>query len=213
MSAQSDLLGAEPHRRQLLGSLVETYHFVAAASEHIGAALAQAPGDTLRQGLSRLFADEWLHGNDLRQGLLRAGISQQELQECQPLPQTRCVIQFLRTLAATDLLSYGICAAINESPKSDRAIKETWERIGRLGLLPAEAIAPFRGHELEDEASDHQNLSALLFCERSTISAVEQQRIRAQVSAFIELQRQCYQALRHYYQEPQGAPWFKGAAW
>lgn len=208
MSAQVDLLGGELHRRRLLGSLVETYHFVSSASYHIGAAVAHAPSTAIRDGLSRLFADEWKHGRDLRKGLLAAGLSEREIDASQPLPETRSVINYLRALGSTDLLSYGVCAAINESPKSDTAIKKSWDDIARLGLLPVEAITPFRGHELEDEASDHAAISVLLFSEHGAISGTQQQQIRDHVVSFLATQRGCYIALKRYYAESEGPALF-----
>jgi hypothetical protein len=209
MSAAMDLLGNNLHQRRLLGSLVETYHFVSAASFHIGAALAHAPNAIIRDGLSQLFVDEWKHGRDLRRGLLAAGLNDREIDNSLPLPQTTSVINYLRTLASTDLLSYGVCAAINESPKSDTAIKETWDKIAQMDLLPREAIKPFRGHELEDEASDHRNISDLLFSDHSIISPIQQKRIQQHVVTFIATQRACYQALKQYYQEEQGSAVFE----
>jgi len=213
MGRETDLLGAKPHRRLLLGSLVETWHYVRAAAEHIGAALGHAPEGRLRDGLAQMLIDECKHGKDLAGGLRQAGLSDADLAASQPLPETRAVIQALRTLGATDLLSYGVCCAINESPKSDTAIKETWGQIGQLRLLPEAAIAPFRGHELEDEASDHTAIAALLFSEHETLSRLQQLRIRRHVQAFIAVQRHCYQAIRNAYRDEDGAAYFKGAAW
>lgn len=211
MSAEVDLLGPQPHRRLLLGSLVETYHYVSSASLHIGAAVAHAPSKRTRDGLSKLFTDEWKHGRDLRNGLLAAGLGHDLLEASEPLPGTRAVIHYLYTLAGTDLLSYGICAAINESPRSDTAIKAQWDALAGLGLLPSEAIAPFRGHEVEDEASGHAAISALAFCEHADVSGVQQRRIRGHVVSFIETQRACYEALKTYYGPDDGPSLFSPA--
>lgn len=144
MSAEADLLDGQLHSRRLLGSLVETFHFVSSAAYHLGAAVAHAPSRHIRDGLARIFADEWKHGTDLRKGLKAAGLSDEAIDGSQPLPETQSVINYLRSLASTDLLAYGICAAINESPKTDTAIKESWDSLAQSGLLPPEAIAPFR---------------------------------------------------------------------
>jgi hypothetical protein len=204
MSVAVDILGGDLHKRRLLGSLVETYHFVSAASYHISAAIAHAPSQEIRAGLSELFMDEARHGAALRQGLLAAGITEAEINASQPLPETRSVINYLYVLGSTDLLSYGVCAAINESPKTDLAIKESWDRIGQLGLLPAAAIMPFRGHELEDEASGHDAISGLVFSDQDVVSTAQQRRIRTHIQSFIATQYGCYQALKAYYREPAG---------
>lgn len=148
MAHEADLLGSRPHRRQLLGSLVETYHFVSSASYHLGAAVAHAPDADLRDVLSWLFVEEWRHGKDLLKGLLAAGLTEDEVRRSRPLPGTQSVINFLRALAATDLLSYAICATVNESPKTDKAIKESWDALAASGVLPAEAISPSGGTSL-----------------------------------------------------------------
>lgn len=208
MSAEVDLLGPRPHRRLLLGSLVETYHYVSSASLHIGAAVAHAPSKRTRAGLAKLFADEWKHGCDLRGGLLVAGLEPDLVEASEPLPGTRAVIHYLYALASKDLLSYGVCAAINESPRSDTAIKVQWDGLAGLGLLPAEAITPFRGHEIEDEASDHAAISALAFCEHAYVSTAQQRRIRGHVISFVETQRACYESLKTYYGPADGPPLF-----
>jgi hypothetical protein len=211
MSAEVNLLGQQPQRRLLLGSLVETYHYVSSASLHIGAAVAHAPSRRTRDGLSKLFTDEWKHGHDLRRGLLAAGLSDALLEASEPLPETRAVIHYLYTLASTDLLAYGICAAINESPRSDTAIKAQWDSLAGLGLLPSEAITPFRGHEIEDEASGHASISELVFCEHANVSGAQQRRIRGHVVSFIETQRACYEALKDYYGPDDGPSLFSPA--
>lgn len=212
MSAKVNLLGARPQRRLLLGSLVETYHYVSSASQHIGAAVAHAPSSRTREGLSKLFTDEWKHGRDLRKGLLAAGLADELIEASAPLPGTRTVIHYLYALASTDLMSYGICAAINESPRSDTAIKAQWDSLAGLGLLPSEAITPFRGHEVEDEASGHAAISELAFCEHADVSGAQLRRIRGHVVSFIETQRACYEALKAFYGPDDGPSLFLPAS-
>jgi hypothetical protein len=204
MAHESDLLGSSPHRRQLLGSLVETYHFVSSASYHLGAAVAHAPDADLRDVLSRLFVEEWRHGKDLLKGLVAAGLTEDEVRRSRPLPGTQSVINFLRALAATDLLSYAVCATVNESPKTDKAIKESWDALAASGVLPAEAIFPFRGHELEDEASGHNGLAPDVFRPLTVISPDEQRRIHASLESFIGVQAACYRGMKEFYDAPEG---------
>ncbi|GAA3296768.1 hypothetical protein Dvina_23930 [Dactylosporangium vinaceum] len=205
MSTEADILGGTMHRRRLLGSLVETYHFVAAAPYHIGPAVAHAPDSEVRDALSRLFCEEWRHGRDLRAGLLAAGLTEELVRRCRPLPGTQGVVNFLRALADTDLLSYGICAAVNESPKTDTAIKASWDALIALRLLPAAALQPFRGHELEDEASGHDGIVEAIFAGRTTLSAAEQDRIHASLTSFIATQSNCYRDMKEFYGDAEGA--------
>lgn len=204
MSREADLLGGELHRRRLLGTLVETFHFVSSASSHIGAAVAHAADRQVRDALAQLFTEEWKHGRDLGAGLRAAGLSDATVRRCQPLPGTRSVVNFLVTLAGTDLLSYAICAAVNESPKSDTAIKEGWDALIALSLVPAAALTPFRGHELEDEEADHASIAAAVFADRATISPDEQRRIRHNLESFVAVQRTCYREMKEFYAAPEG---------
>lgn len=199
MSSEVELLGAPPHRRFLLGTLVETYHFVASAPVHLGAAVAHVADAQVREALVRLFNDEADHGRMLRAGLVAAGLTEETIECSAPLPATRSVINFLRTLAATDLLSYAVCAAVNESPKTDTAIKKGWDELIALDLLPAEALLPFRGHELEDEESGHTAIAQAVFAERATLSAAEQRRICADLESFIAVQHGCYREMKEFY--------------
>ncbi|MBM7774419.1 pyrroloquinoline quinone (PQQ) biosynthesis protein C [Actinokineospora baliensis] len=199
MSEQADLLGGSLHRRRLLGSLVETWHFVSSAPFHISPAVAQAADPGVRDALSHLFADEWQHGRWLREGLLAAGISAAELARSRPLPGTQNVINFLRVLAGHDPLSYAVCAAVNESPKTDTAIKRGWDELIARDLLPAEALMPFRGHELEDEAADHGSIAEQVFAERAALSSAEQRRVRDTLVSFIAVQAGCYREMKEFY--------------
>lgn len=208
MSADADLLGGQLHRRRLLGSLVETFHFVSAASYHIGAAVAHTASPEVRDSLSTLFNEESKHGRGLRGGLLAAGLDDATIRRSRPLPGTLNVVNFLRALAATDLLSYAVCAAVNESPKTDTAIKEGWDAIIALDLLPADALVPFRGHELEDEDSGHAAIADVIFAERTTLGSAEQRRIQGDLESFIAVQRSCYQEMKEFYSAPDGP-----AAW
>jgi hypothetical protein len=199
MSEKADLLGGQLHRRRLLGSLVETYHFVSAASYHISPAVAQSADPDVRDALSNLFNEEWPHGRGLRRGLLAAGIDEETVRRSMPLPGTQSVINFLRVLAGSDLLSYAVCAAVNESPKTDTAIKKGWDELIALDLLPAKALMPFRGHELEDEESDHGTIAECVFAGRAAVGTAEQRRVRANLISFVEVQAACYREMKEFY--------------
>ncbi|BEL07200.1 hypothetical protein Q0Z83_053910 [Actinoplanes sichuanensis] len=199
MSEKADLLGGELNRRMLLGSLVETYHFVSSAPYHIGAAVAHAADASVRDALAELFSSEARHGRDLEVGLLAAGMTPDEIARSLPLPGTQNVMNFLYALASTDLLSYAVCASVNESPKTDTAIKEGWDELIALDLLPRAALEPFRGHELEDEESDHASIAHDIFGDRATLSPTEQRRIRAKVESFTAVQHGCYQEMKEFY--------------
>jgi hypothetical protein len=211
MSERADLLDRRaggPSRRLLLGSLVETYHFVRSASFHISEAIVHTSNSIARSALSHLLAEEMDHFELLARGLRHADILEPMLATSCPLPETLAVINFLRVLSSSDLLAYMACVGVNESPRGDKQIKKDWDALASLDLLPPETLAPFRGHESEDQALDHASVPQVVFQQEGTISAPQQQRIRMSLLAFLETQASCYRGIKRFYRDAGGPPVF-----
>jgi len=203
-----DLPSGGPTRRMLIGSLVETYHFVAAAPFHLAAALHGAPNDDARRLLGSLFTDEQSHGGWLRKGLLDAGLTTEQMDIAVPLPETLAVINLLRVLPSVDYLGYLACVAINESPRADKQIKKDWLQIGAMGLVPPEAVKPFMGHELEDQGSGHAEIPKTIFATHGSLSATQQRQIDRTIRTFLATQDVCYRAMKRFYGPPEGPATF-----
>ncbi|NOH31508.1 hypothetical protein [Vibrio mediterranei] len=204
MGKKLDLLNNKTHKRKLLGTLVETYHYVSAANFHLDAAVNSSPKGIVKESLSDLFVDELHHGKELLNGLKAANIPEKKIAESVPLPETTAVIQFLRFLGETDLLSYAACVSVNESPKSDISIKELWDNVGQLNILPTEVIRPFRGHDLEDDAAEHSDIASIVFQTQGYLSEVQQRNIEKNILMLVDIQTSCYKAIDSFYGVPEG---------
>jgi hypothetical protein len=198
-------------KRHLLGHLVEIHHFVSSAASHISPAIALAPSEHLRLLFSEYLSEEYLHGVMLREGLLLAGLTSDDIDRAAPLPATRAVMDFLRGLAHTDFLAYSAVAAYNEAPTLEGAVglyDARWRRIDETGLLPPAALAPFREHELIDLEGEHAALFEDCFCDLPDLPGSMQRGFARTVAAYVHAEAEWFAAIACYYQGAEGPAYF-----
>jgi pyrroloquinoline quinone (PQQ) biosynthesis protein C len=198
-------------KRQLLGFLVESYHFVAAVSSHISAAIVSAPTNKLRHHFSKYLAEEYWHNTLLKKGLLKAGIKAENLDNSIPSIPLMGIIHFLRYLAQTDLEAYGLCVSLSEGQTSPGAIplhrKEIWGLVQHLELIPDDAVDVFIEHDLMDFDGKHDDVPKILFEGNAPLSPTRQRELLKTGTLYIEMVRHAYEYLKSVYQDPTGDPW------
>jgi hypothetical protein len=196
-------------RRLALGYLLENYHFAAAASSHQGAAVASLPTLRLKTMFSEHLSFEYWHSEWLKRGLLAAGLTEGDLQRASPLVSMQALINHLRWLAVSDILSYSACIGVGEGGSlSLEAVQKFWERFATHGVLPEEVFAPFREHDLGDCSDDHDQFGREPFAEAGPVTAADQRRIRQRLLTFSRLTWCYHRECLDYYGAEEGAPYF-----
>lgn len=210
------ILSPDLNRDQLLGFLIDSYHFAASASSHISLAIAQAPNKRVEHVMSSYLKEEYWHGELLAKGIVKAGISQGVLEQSWPSFPVLGIINFIRHYARTDLQAYGLCTAITESDTSSITLKEdkgdSWQEIKALKLLPDEVFEAFQKHEQLDYDAQHADIPEVLFSANEMLSFARQQELVRIVECYIAMVGDAYRYLKAYYADLSLPLWFKAAA-
>ena len=216
MLTDNPVISSDTTRDQLLGFLIDSYHFAASASSHISLAIAQAPNRKVEQVMSGYLKEEYWHGELLAKGLIKAGMTREALQQSWPSFPVLGIINFIRHYARTDLQAYGLCTAITESDTSMIMIADdqdnNWQQIKALKLLPDEVFAPFQKHEQLDYDAQHADIPEVLFETNELMSFTRQQELLSIVECYIAMVGDAYRYLKDYYANPPLPLWFKAAA-
>lgn len=211
----ADLMGGRPTRRLLLGYFVEIYHIVIRAALHISPTINLAPTERLRMMLSQYLGEEYWHGLWLRQGLKAAGLSDEQIEQSDPLPATLAAIDRLVFTANTDILAYSACISTGEAigDAEMERYRHKFEMLARTGVLPEEAIGPFRDHELADCAAGHFSYCAEFFAEAPPIMRHHQDTIRRAMLSYLRCLEEQHRQIERFYGEDEDGPPVYSFAW
>lgn len=182
--------------------LFTLYHFTDSFPDHLSAAISQTTNANLKEQLCSTLSESYWYSNMLLKGLMALGYSKEQLKRITPWPATLGVINYLRWLAKTDLLSYAACLGILEYPEVSihlsydifSFIQKEWEQIEALNLVPKEALEPFRKQQKLEFLSKRAHLSKCFFEAESYLTPERQEEILNHVLGFI----QCLEAETAY---------------
>lgn len=210
-----DALEGQRSRRLVIGYLIEGFHVVSGAAIHISPGVAMAPTHRSRMILSDLLAEEYWHGELLRTGLLKLGLTDHDIERADPLAGTLAFINCLRGAAMTGVLEYAASFLAGEAGSQAlghdmeaRNLSEFYEFLGRDGVIPPEALQPFADHDLVDVAHGHQSYAAELICERATVSGPEQSSMRRAMLMYLQTVGERERQLVRFYGPPEGPMFF-----
>ena len=174
--------------------LFTLYHFTDSFPDHLSAAISQTTNANLKEQLCSTLSESYWYSNMLLKGLMALGYSKEQLKRITPWPATLGVINYLRWLAKTDLLSYAACLGILEYPEVSihlsydifSFIQKEWEQIEALNLVPKEALEPFRKQKKLEFLSQKSHLSKYFFEAESYLAPERQEEIKKHVVGFIQ---------------------------
>jgi len=116
----------------ILGWGLEFYHRVMGADEHNAISVNFCRDQTIREWLQSHFAEEVDHGNLFLEGLVASGLDRERVLQSQPLPSTRALINFLNTLATSDIVAYLGCYGVMHSPRVGQTRENIDNQYNRL---------------------------------------------------------------------------------
>lgn len=117
---------------QILGWGMEFYHRVMGADEHNAISVNYCQDQVVRDWLKSHFAEEVNHGEMFLEGLMASGLDRELVLASQPLPSTRALINYLNTLAATDIVAYLGCYGVMHSPRQGQTRANIDNQYNRL---------------------------------------------------------------------------------
>lgn len=182
----------ETLRNNLVGKLLSLYFLLSEFPSHLSAAISQTNSKELQYKLSHHLSAEYWSPHMLKSGLLHLGYTSEALNELKPTPSILGMINLLRVLARTDLLSYGACLSLMEFPSVSRdklgIVEAEWSKIEALDLVPVKALEPFKQHQFKNFIDFHGSISEGFFKHASPLGPELQQQIKENAYIFVECQ-------------------------
>ena len=143
----------------LLGLMLETYHYVSAASQHIACAIANCQKKQWREMLSEYLAEEHNHAPLILETLLRMGLKREDVLASTPTPGTLALIHFLLRVGTESTLHYFVAMSFVEAREEDSAIgAESLRGMSSRFGYSSNAVEPILQHMFDDVAAGHSNL-------------------------------------------------------
>ena len=146
-------------RPVFLGWLLESYHFIEGANLRLPYAVAYCFNSAARDKFAHHYAEEWNHGSYYLAALSAAGFDEGQVLDCEPIPATTAVLNYMRRCARADPLDYAVCSGFLESTGEDRTAGRTFLRLLDEHYSTGQSIAePLVEHLELDEEYGHNGL-------------------------------------------------------
>lgn len=152
--------GPERSDAQITGWLLENYHYIRAAEDHMTGAASNCSEPRWRRLLASHFADEIDHYLIFGQGLQDAGVAREILVRARPLPTTAAMSARLTELALTDTVGYVLAdQALQYSATVTKDTNDAfYESLMAAHPTMAPAIGAFLNHDRVDSDLGHDAL-------------------------------------------------------
>lgn len=142
-----------------LGLIIETYHYINAASRHISTAIAHCTDPKWKHLLSQYLSEEYDHAWMARQSLVNMGVPEAQVESAQPLIGTWSLINNLCEIARGDTLGYLACTKLFEARGPETADgATTLQRLAVEYGYPDGCLEPLASHVLADVEAEHTGL-------------------------------------------------------
>lgn len=148
-------------RAVAVGFVIEKYHYIEAAHEHMALAVAHAD-QRIWKLLSRHFQEEYNHGEIYLSGLSSL-LPKESIVNSMPLPSTRALINFLNELAQSDSLAYYSANEFLQKTENcgdgdSDYVEAFYEAIERSYSLPAAICNAMKAHTRVDQDLGHSDV-------------------------------------------------------
>lgn len=160
-------------RAVAIGFVIEKYHYIEGAYEHMAFAAANAD-PRISKDLTRHFKEEYLHG-DIYLGGLSSLFPKKSIVESLPLPSTRALINCLNELAQSNSFAYYSANEFLQKTENigdgiSNPVETFYEAIERNYNLPPAICRAMRAHTDQDQDLGHQDVFAEMCTKLGTIS-------------------------------------------
>lgn len=145
---------------QIIGWLMENYHYIRSAQDHMSAAASNCSRPGWRDVLAEHFAEELDHYLVFGRGLMKAGVRRDIIVKASPLPTTDIMCAKLTELGLTDTVAYVIAdqmlqySATYSSETNDRFYRRLKDCHPEL----TPAVNAFLEHDKTDSELGHNSL-------------------------------------------------------
>ena len=173
----SGLVNHAYRKEVFLGVIMETYHYIKSASQHISTAIAHCQDPAWRQLLSEYLAEEYDHAHMASESLCRMGLTHAEVEDAHPVIGTWSLINNLCEIARRDTLGYLAATRLfeargGETLEGAHALQDMAESYG----YPADCLSPLVSHVEIDVVANHTGLLEEALQGRACVPAAQAHR-------------------------------------
>ena len=149
----------EVRKEVFIGLLLETYHYVKAASQHISVALSHCEIPEWKKLLSDYFVDEYTHHELILNALFNIGISKEQVVKSHPIIGTISLVNMLCDIARKSTLSYLTCTSLFEAREENfDKTKSAFLKIASTYNFREKDLYPIIEHLEGDVLTGHNGL-------------------------------------------------------
>lgn len=161
-------------RAVAIGFVIEKYHYIEGAYEHMAIAAAYAD-PRISSDLTKHFMEEYNHG-DIYLGGLSSLFPKKSVVESLPLPSTRALLNCLNELALSDSFAYYSANEFLQKTENvgeglEDPVERFYEAIERNYNLPPAVCRSMRAHTAQDQTLGHQDVFAQMCAKLGRIPA------------------------------------------
>ncbi len=193
----------ETSKNHLIGKLTSLCFLFSSAEKHLSDAKAHIKNKELRYKLSHYLSTEYWCSHMLESALPHLGYSPSQIDKLKPIPSVAAMINYLQCLARTDALAYAACLSLMEFPSTSAKyisiLIAEWSKIEALGLIPCEAIEPFKQYQLMRFTNQHGAISKEFFRYALPLPSERQEEIKEAVFTFIEYQLEASKGIKEHF--------------
>ncbi|WP_405940723.1 iron-containing redox enzyme family protein [Streptomyces sp. NBC_00207] len=151
---------------QLVGWLVESYHFIEGVNDRLPLVVAECPSRPVRELFLHHFSEEYDHARFFLDSLNALGYSDDAVIDAPPLPSTLAILNFMRRCARRDPLQYAVCSGFLESTGGERSDARSFFKLVQQNYADSPRfVEPLIAHVDLDEEYGHNALLEAV-CER-----------------------------------------------
>lgn len=187
-------------KNQLIGYALESYHVTHLCPRLLAPSLAKNESLKTQKLLQDFFVSELHHDRLIEKSLKSVGITDQQLQQMQPLPMTFAVCSTLGVFAQQHPLSFKSTLLLFE--EDDLMFHQLYKQQCQALELPPEFYQPILLHASINEEGGHEDITKILLDEVAYVSPEEQLVVKKNLSVLLESMVCRTQEILNYYGNP-----------
>ncbi|MCF5495888.1 hypothetical protein GIV81_25835 [Pseudomonas syringae] len=179
------------------GMAIENFNFLYRESWFDSPVLNYVASEKARLKMNEFYGEEYGHDELIFQALSTLGITQQQIRESVPLPETLALCNALAYWAATDPLFFFTTMGILEG--KDIEVDSYIIAMQASGKIKDEFIAPILAHANINIGAEHGVLTRELFAEIPVVTADQLRSMKSNTHIFVELYDNFHSAVWDFY--------------
>ncbi|MGC5163670.1 hypothetical protein ACLQ3J_13200 [Rhodococcus sp. DT1] len=184
------------------GFALQNWHFLYRENLFDSAVLTFPSSSTVRKHVNEFYIEEHRHDDIVLEAFSAIGLSPDQVQRSRPLRTTTALVNALGWWARTDPVFFFSTISALEGGIASRGDSDSFIEAAEVKGLPTGFIEPLRRHAAINNGHDHGSMSRQIMAMLPPQGERTVSRLKSQVRLFIELYRDFYDGVYHYYANP-----------